>query len=138
MVERTLSIIKPDAVAASHAGAILSMIEEAGFRILGARMLRLRPEQAREFYGVHRGKPFYESLVAFMTEGPVIVLALERENAIAALREAMGATDPSVAAAGAIRARFGVSIERNAIHGSDSPETAEAELRFFFSTAELL
>ncbi len=114
------------------------MIEEAGFRILGARMLRLRPEQAREFYGVHRGKPFYESLVAFMTEGPVIVLALERENAIAALREAMGATDPSVAAAGAIRARFGVSIERNAIHGSDSPETAEAELRFFFSTAELL
>ncbi len=98
----------------------------------------MRQEQAREFYAVHRGKPFFESLVAFMTEGPVIVLALEREDAIAKLREVMGATNPANAAEGTIRKRFAASIERNAIHGSDAPETAETELRFFFSTADLL
>jgi nucleoside-diphosphate kinase len=138
MIQRTFSIIKPDAVAAGHAGQILAMIEAAGFKLLGARMLRMRREQAQEFYAVHRGKPFYESLVAFMTEGPVIVLALEREDAIARLREVMGATNPASAAEGTIRKRFAANIERNAIHGSDAPATAEVELRFFFSSADLL
>jgi nucleoside-diphosphate kinase len=138
MIERTLSIIKPDAVAAGHAGQILAMIESAGFRLLGARMLRLRREQAQEFYAVHRGKAFYDSLVGFMTEGPVIVLALEREDAIAKLREVMGATNPANAAEGTIRKQFAASIERNSIHGSDAPETAATELRFFFRAAELL
>jgi nucleoside-diphosphate kinase len=138
VIERTLSIIKPDAVAAGHSGEILSMLEKAGFRILGLRMLRLKKEQAREFYAVHRGKAFYEGLVNFMTEGPVIVLALEREEAIAKLREVMGATNPASAAEGTIRKRFAANIERNAIHGSDALETAQTELRFFFSTSELL
>jgi nucleoside-diphosphate kinase len=138
MIERTFSIIKPDAVAAGHAGEILSMLERAGFRLLGLRMLRLKREQAREFYAVHRDKTFYESLVTFMTEGPVIVLALEREEAIAKLREVMGATNPANAAAGTVRQRFAASIERNAIHGSDAPETAQTELSFFFSRSELL
>jgi nucleoside-diphosphate kinase len=138
MIERTFSIIKPDAVAAGHAGKILAMLEEAGFRLLGARMLRMRREQAQEFYAVHRGKAFYDSLVTFMTEGPVIVLALEREDAIAKLREVMGATNPANAAEGTIRKRFAANIEHNAVHGSDAPETAQSELRFFFSAAELL
>jgi nucleoside-diphosphate kinase len=138
MIERTFSIIKPDAVAGGHAGEILALIEKSGFKILGARMLRLRPGQAREFYAVHRGKPFYESLVTFMTEGPVIVLALEREDAIAKLRQVMGATNPANAAEGTVRKLYAANIERNAIHGSDAPATAEAELRFFFSTADLV
>jgi len=138
MTQRTLSIIKPDAVAAGHAGEILAMIEKAGFRVLGCRMLRLRKEQAREFYAVHKEKPFYESLVEFMTEGPVIVLALEREDAIARLREVMGATNPANAAEGTIRKRFGTNIERNAVHGSDAPETARTELAFFFCEADLV
>ena len=138
MTQRTFSIIKPDAVAAGHAGAILSIIEKAGFRLLGCRMLRMTKEQAREFYAVHRGKPFYDSLVAFMTEGPVIVLALEREDAIAKLREVMGATNPANAAEGTIRKLFAASIERNAIHGSDAPETAQTELGFFFRASDLL
>jgi nucleoside-diphosphate kinase len=138
MIERTLSIIKPDAVAAGRAGEILAMIEGAGFKLLGARMLRMRREQAQEFYAVHRGKRFYESLVAFMTEGPVIVMALEREDAIAKLREIMGATNPAEAAEGTIRKKFAANIERNAIHGSDAPATAETELRFFFCTADLI
>jgi nucleoside-diphosphate kinase len=136
--QRTLSIIKPDAVAAGRGGEILAMIEKAGFRILGMRMLRLRKEQAEEFYAVHKGKPFYEALVNFMTEGPVVVLALEREDAIARLREVMGATNPANAAEGTIRRRFATNIERNCVHGSDAPTTAEVELRFFFSTSELL
>lgn len=138
MIERTLSIIKPDAVAAGHAGEILAMIEGAGFRLLGCRMLRLRKEQAQEFYAVHREKPFYGSLVEFMTEGPVIVLALEREDAIVKLREVMGATNPANAAEGTIRKRFGTSIERNAVHGSDGPDTARTELAFFFCEADLV
>jgi nucleoside-diphosphate kinase len=138
MIERTLSIIKPDAVAAGHAGEILAMIERAGFKLLGARMLRMRKAQAQEFYAVHRGKRFYESLVAFMTEGPILVMALEREDAIAGLRKLMGDTDSAKAAEGTIRHRFGANIERNAVHGSDAAATAEAELRFFFSTADLL
>jgi nucleoside-diphosphate kinase len=137
-IQRTLSIIKPDAVAAGQAGEILAAIEKAGFRVLGMRMIRLRKEQAEGFYAVHREKPFYGSLVKFMTEGPVIVLALEREDAIAKLREVMGATNPANAAEGTIRKRFAASIERNCIHGSDAPATAETELRFFFSTSDLL
>lgn len=138
MLERTLSIIKPDAVAAGRTGKILAMIEEAGFRILALRMLRLRREQAEAFYDVHRGKHFYESLVRFMTEGPVVVVALERADAVARLRDLMGPTDPAKAGEGTIRKLYGSNIERNAIHGSDAPDTAERELRFFFSTSELV
>ncbi len=138
MIERTLSIIKPDAVAAGQAGEIIAMIQAAGFRILAMRMLRLRTEQAEEFYAVHRAKPFYHSLVSFMTEGPVIVLALEREDAIVRLREVMGATNPANAAEGTIRKRFAAGIERNCVHGSDAPATAEVEFRFFFSSSDLL
>ena len=138
MIERTFSIIKPDAVAAGRTGEIIVMIQAAGFRILAMRMLRLRREQAEEFYAVHRAKPFYQGLVSFMTEGPVVVMALEREDAIAGLREVMGATNPANAADGTIRKRFATNIERNCIHGSDAPETAEVELRFFFSVSDLL
>jgi nucleoside-diphosphate kinase len=137
-VERTLSIIKPDAVAARQAGEILAAIEKAGFRILALRMTRLTEPQAKGFYAVHREKPFFAGLVKFMTEGPIMVMALEREDAIRRLREVMGATNPANAAEGTIRKRFATNIERNCVHGSDAPETADAELRFFFSTAELL
>ena len=137
-IERTFSIIKPDAVAAGQAGEILAMIQKAGFKILGLRMTRLPDAQARGFYAVHKEKPFFAGLVKFMTEGPIIVMALERENAVAGLREVMGATNPEKAAEGTIRKRFAANIERNCIHGSDAPETAETELRFFFSTADLL
>ena len=136
-VERTFSIIKPDAVAAGHAGEILAAIEAAGFKILALRMTRLSDAQARGFYAVHAAKPFYAGLVKFMTEGPIIVMALERENAIAALREVMGATNPEKAADGTIRKRFATSIERNCIHGSDGPDTAQVELAYFFSTLDL-
>ncbi|HTP34698.1 MAG TPA: nucleoside-diphosphate kinase, partial [Candidatus Acidoferrales bacterium] len=134
-IERTFSIIKPDAVAAGQAGEILAMIQKAGFKILSLRMTRLTEAQAQGFYAVHRERPFFAGLVKFMTEGPIIVMALERENAIAGLREVMGATNPEKAAEGTIRKRFAANIERNCIHGSDAPETAETELRFFFSTS---
>ncbi len=137
MTGRTLGIIKPDAVAAGHAGEILTTVEQAGFRIVAMRMVRLSQAQAEGFYAVHRGKPFFESLVKFMTEGPVIVMALEREDAIREWRDVMGATNPANAAEGTIRKRFGASIERNAAHGSDAPETAAFELGFMFSGAEL-
>jgi nucleoside-diphosphate kinase len=137
-VERTLSMIKPDAVAAGKAGAILAAIEQAGFKILALRMTRLTQAQAQGFYAVHREKPFFAGLVKFMTEGPIFVLALEREEAIAKWRETMGATNPVNAAEGTIRKRFATSVERNCVHGSDAPETAETELRFFFSTSDLL
>ena len=137
-LQRTFSIIKPDAVAAGHAGNILAAIEAAGFKILALRMTRLSEAQARGFYAVHREKPFYGSLVKFMTEGPIIVMALERADAVKALREVMGATNPAKAAEGTIRKRFATSIERNCIHGSDAPETATVELGFFFNAAELL
>jgi nucleoside-diphosphate kinase len=137
-VERTFSIVKPDAVAAGQAGEMLAMIQQAGFKILGLRMTRLTEAQAQGFYAVHRERPFYAGLVKFMTEGPIIVMALEREDAVKKLREVMGATNPANAAEGTIRKRFAENIERNCIHGSDAPETAEAELRFFFSTADLL
>ena len=137
-VERTFSIIKPDAVAAGQAGEILAMIQQAGFRVLGLRMTRLSEKQAQGFYAVHKERPFFAGLVKFMTEGPIIVMALEREDAIKKLREVMGATNPANAAEGTIRKRFAANIERNCIHGSDAPETAEQELRFFFSTSDLL
>ena len=138
MTERTFSIIKPDAVAAGQAGEILAMIQKAGFKILGLRMTRLTEAQAQGFYAVHRERPFYAGLVKFMTEGPIVVMALERDNAVKGLREVMGATNPANAAEGTIRKRFAENIERNCIHGSDAPETAEVELRFFFSAADLI
>jgi nucleoside-diphosphate kinase len=131
-------MIKPDAVAAGQAGAILAMIEQAGFKVLALRMTRLTQAQAQGFYAVHRQKPFFSGLVEFMTEGPLIVLALEREDAIAKWRETMGATNPANAAEGTIRKRFATNVERNCVHGSDAPETAEMELRFFFSTSDFL
>jgi len=137
-VERTFSMIKPDAVAAGQAGEIIAMIQKAGFKIRGLRMTRLTEPQASAFYAVHRERPFYSGLVKFMTEGPVIVMALEREDAIAKLREVMGATNPANAAEGTIRKRFAQNIERNCIHGSDAPETAEVELSFFFRTSDLV
>ena len=137
-MERTLSMIKPDAVAAGQAGEILAMIQNAGFKILGLRMTRLTAAQAEAFYAVHRERPFYAGLVKFMTEGPIMVLALEREDAIRKLREVMGATNPANAADGTVRKRFAASVERNCIHGSDAPETAAAELAFHFSAADLL
>lgn len=137
-VERTFSIIKPDAVAARHAGEILAMIQQAGFKILAMRMTRLTEAQAREFYGVHSARPFFGGLMKFMTEGPIVVMVLERENAVKELREVMGATNPANAAEGTVRKRFATDIERNCIHGSDAAETAEQELRFFFSGADLL
>jgi len=137
-VERTFSIIKPDAVAAGQAGEILAMIQQAGFKVLGLRMTSLSEKQAQGFYAVHKERPFFAGLVQFMTEGPIIVMALEREDAIRKLREVMGATNPANAAEGTVRKRFAANIERNCIHGSDAPETAEQELRFFFSTSDLL
>ena len=137
MTQRTFSIIKPDAVAEGHAGAILSMIEKAGFKILALRLTRLTHKEAEGFYAVHRERPFFPSLVKFMTEGPIIVMALEREHAVTKLRELMGATDPAKAAEGCIRKHYAKSIERNCIHGSDAPETAAVELAYFFSTLDL-
>ena len=136
-IERTLSIIKPDAVAAGHTGEILSTIEVEGFKIVALRMTRLSRLQAEGFYAVHRERPFFASLVKFMSEGPIIAMALEREDAIAHLRETMGATNPANAAEGTIRKRYAESIERNCIHGSDGPETAAVELAFFFNTLDL-
>ena len=136
-VERTFSIIKPDAVAAGHAGEILTMLEQAGFRILGMRMVKLSQPQAEGFYAVHRERPFFPSLVKFMTEGSIVALALEREDAVKKLREVMGATNPANAAEGTVRKRFASSIERNCIHGSDAPETAAVELNYFFNALDL-
>jgi nucleoside-diphosphate kinase len=137
-MERTLAILKPDSVAAGKAGAMIAKLQEEGFVVRGIKMLRLTEAQAQAFYEVHKARPFYGSLVQFMTSGPVIPLALERENAVAQLREVMGATDVAKAAPGTIRNLFGTSIEQNAIHGSDSPENAAIELSFFFSRSELL
>lgn len=131
-VERTLSIIKPDAVAKNVIGEIYSRFEKAGLQVVAARMMHLTEEQAGEFYGVHKERPFFADLVSFMTSGPVIVQALEGENAIAKHRDVMGATNPAEAAAGTIRADFASSIDENACHGSDAPETAAEEIKFFF------
>ena len=137
-MERTLTILKPDAVAEGKTGAILSHLENAGFRFAGIKRIRLSAEQARAFYEVHRERPFYEGLVKFMTEGPVVVVALAREEAVPHLRRTMGATDSRKAEAGTIRNLHGSDIERNAIHGSDSPENAAKEIAFFFGEAELI
>jgi nucleoside-diphosphate kinase len=137
MKQRTLAILKPDTVARRNCGAVITRLEQEGFEVRGARMLRLSKEQAEAFYLVHKDKPFYRPLVEFMTSGPVWVLALEREDAIEYLRKVMGATDSLKAAPGTIRQQFGTNIERNAIHGSDSPENARTELSFFFSSSEL-
>ena len=136
-MEKTFSIIKPDAVASGKAGKILALLEENGFRIVALRKVKLSQGQAEGFYAVHKERPFYGSLVKFMTEGPVIVMALEREDAVKKLREVMGATNPANAAEGTVRKLFAESIERNAIHGSAAPETAAQELQYFFNTIEL-
>jgi len=136
-LERTLSIIKPDAVKKNAAGDILLTLEQKGFRILGMKMLEITKEQAEGFYAVHAGKPFFNSLTTFMSSGPMIVLALEKENAIADLRELMGATNPANAKEGTIRKKWASSIEANAIHGSDADDTARFELSYFFAGYEL-
>jgi nucleoside-diphosphate kinase len=136
-VERTLSIIKPDAVAKNVVGQIYSRFEAAGLRIVAARMLRLSREQAEGFYAEHKGRPFFPALVDFMTSGPVTVQVLEGENAIALNRELMGATNPQNAAPGTIRADFAESIDANAVHGSDSPESAVREVAYFFAASDI-
>ena len=134
----TLTIIKPDAVAAGNAGNILALLEGKGFTLRAVRMLHLSEDQAKAFYEVHAERPFYGDLVAFMTSGPVIAAALEAENAVPALRQAMGATNSKEAEEGTVRNLYGTDIERNAIHGSDSDENAANELAFFFSRSELI
>ena len=136
-IERTLSIIKPDAVAKNVIGPIYARFEAAGLRIVAARMLHLTRDQAEAFYAVHRERPFYRDLVAFMTSGPVMVQVLEGQDAIARNREVMGATDPAKAAPGTVRAEFATNVEQNAVHGSDGPQTAATEVAFFFRPEEI-
>ena len=135
-IERTLTIIKPDAVGAGNAGHIIAHLEGAGFEIVAMKKISLTEAQARAFYAVHSERPFFSSLVGFMTSGPIIPMILERDNAIAKLREVMGATNPENAAEGTVRRLYGTNIEQNAIHGSDAPETAAVERAFFFSALE--
>ena len=135
---KTFTILKPDTVKAGNAGAIISMIEKEGFRIRAVKMLHLTEAQAQGFYYVHKERPFFGSLVKFMTEGPVVMMVLEADGAIDKLRKVMGATDPAKADAGTIRKQFGTNIERNAIHGSDGPETAAFEIGYFFNQLEIV
>jgi nucleoside-diphosphate kinase len=137
-MEMTLAILKPDTVADGNVGKVLAHLEREGFKIRGLRLVHLTREQAEGFYAVHRERPFFWSLVEFMTEGPVVPVALERDNAVAGLRDVMGATDVAKAEPGTLRNLYGTSIERNAIHGSDSPENATLELAFFFARAGLI
>lgn len=134
---RTLTIVKPDAVAAGNTGAILAAVEEAGFRLVAMRLVRLDRQEAEGFYAVHRERLFFGSLCEFMSSGPAVAAVLERDDAVPALRQLMGATNPAEAAEGTIRARFASSIERNAVHGSDSPENAAVEIAYFFPGVEL-
>jgi nucleoside-diphosphate kinase len=136
-VQRTYSMIKPDAVASGQIGDILAVLEHDGFRIVGMKMRQLSLAEAEGFYAVHKERPFFPDLIRFITEGPVVTLALEREDAVTRLREVMGATNPANAAEGTIRKRFAASIERNCIHGSDSAENAAIELAYFFSEVDL-
>jgi len=136
-LERTLSIIKPDAVRKNVIGQILARFEAAGLGIVAARMMHLSPAEAEGFYAVHRGRPFFNDLVQFMTSGPVLVQVLEGDNAIARNRELMGATDPKKAAKGTIRADLAESIDANAVHGSDGAETAKTEIAYFFAASEV-
>jgi len=135
---KTFTILKPDTLKARNAGDIISRLEEEGFRIRAMKMLHLTEAQAQGFYYVHKERPFFPSLVKFMTEGPVILMVLEADNAIDKLRKVMGATDPAKADAGTIRKQFGTNIERNAIHGSDGPETAAFEIGYFFNQLEIV
>jgi nucleoside-diphosphate kinase len=136
-VERTLSIVKPDAVAKNVIGEIYTRFEKGGLNIVAAKMLHLTKAQAGEFYAVHKQRPFYNDLVEFMTSGPVMVQVLEGENAISRNREIMGATNPADAAPGTIRADFATTVDENAVHGSDAPETAKVEIEFFFAPEEI-
>lgn len=135
--ERTLSIIKPDAVGKNHIGEIISRFEKAGLHIIAGKMLQLSEAEAKEFYAVHKERPFYQDLVNFISSGPVFVQILEGENAILKNREIMGATNPAEAKAGTIRADFAKTIDENAVHGSDSPETAKIEIDFFFKSGDI-
>ncbi len=136
-VEQTLSIIKPDAVKENHMGEILAIFEAAGLKIAAAKMQHLTAEQAKAFYAVHAHRPFFQELVSFISSGPVLILVLQGEGAIAKNRQLMGATNPKEAAEGTIRNRFAKSIDHNAVHGSDSPETAKEEINFFFKSSEV-
>ena len=136
--ERTFSIIKPDATKRNITGKIIAKFEEAGLRVIAQRRIQLSQEQAESFYGIHRERPFFNDLVAFMTSGPVVVQVLEGENAVARNREIMGATNPDDADAGTIRKEFAESIEANSVHGSDAPETAAEEIAFFFKEDEIV
>lgn len=136
-VERTLSIIKPDAVAKNHIGEIITRFEKNGLRVVAARMTHLTQSEAESFYEIHRGRPFFNDLVAFMTSGPVLIMTLEGENAVAKNRDVMGATNPKDAAPGTIRADFAKTIDENAVHGSDALDTAKREVAFFFADVEL-
>jgi nucleoside-diphosphate kinase len=136
-LERTFGIVKPDAVARGAIGGVVDMIEKGGLKIVGLRLLRLGTAEAESFYGVHKARPFFRDLVTFMTSGPVVVMAIEGENAIARYREVMGPTDSKKAPAGTIRQKYGTDIERNAVHGSDAVDTARVEIGFFFTGAEL-
>ncbi|MGH7771990.1 MAG: nucleoside-diphosphate kinase [Candidatus Binatia bacterium] len=137
MIEQTLSIVKPDAVARGLIGEILRRFETAGLKIVAAKLLQLSPEQAQAFYAVHRERPFYSSLTEYMSSGPIFVSVLEGEGAIVKNREIMGATDPAKAAAGTVRREWGRDVEKNALHGSDGPETAAWEIAFFFKPNEI-
>ncbi len=137
-MQRTFTILKPDTIKSGNTGLVIDRLIKEGFRIRGAKLLHLTQAQAEGFYAVHRERPFFASLVKFMTEGPVMVMALESENAVENLRKVMGATDPAKADAGTIRKLFATNIERNAIHGSDAPETAAAEIAYFFNQLELV
>jgi nucleoside-diphosphate kinase len=137
-MEQTLLIVKPDAIAANRIGEILSRVVRAGFSIRGLKMRHLSREEAREFYSVHRGKPFYEPLIEFMSSGPVVVACLQKDQAIADLRKLIGATDPAKAEAGTIRSDFARDVQHNAVHASDGPDTARQEIAFFFAQNELI
>ena len=136
-VERTLAIVKPDAVEKQATGAILKAIQDKGLRVIGLKMLHLSEQQARGFYAVHKARPFYGDLVKFMTSGPVVVVALEGDGAIARWRELMGPTDSTRAPKGTIRGDWGTDVERNAVHGSDAPETARVEIAYWFNATEM-
>ena len=136
-LERTFGIVKPDAVAKGAIGGVVDMIEKAGLKIIGLRLTRLSTAEAESFYAVHKARPFYKDLVSFMTSGPVTVMAIEGENAVARYREVMGPTDSKKAPVGTIRQKYGTDIERNAVHGSDAPETARVEIAFFFAGSDL-
>jgi nucleoside-diphosphate kinase len=136
-IERTFGIVKPDAVEKNAVGGVVDMIEKAGLKIVGLRLVKMSDAQARAFYAVHKERPFFPNLVKFMTSGPAVVMAIEGENAIARYREVMGPTDSKKAPAGTIRNKYGTDIERNAVHGSDGPDTAKGELAFFFAGLDL-